>query len=77
MLIWGLSFSLVGSCGIQVDVMALKSHIRRPLWKWSRKELAKGRAYLGPVYQTPCELKMKVTEGKDTQKEAEVRNVQA
>ena len=53
--------------------MALKSHIRRPLWKWSRKELAKGRAYLGPVYQTPCELKMKVTEGKDTEKEAEVR----
>ena len=41
-----------------------------------RKELAKGRTYLGPVYQTPCELKTKVTERKDTEKEEE-RNVQA
>ena len=42
-----------------------------------RKELAKGRTYLGPVYQTPCKLKMKVIEGKDTKKEAKVRNTQA
>lgn len=51
-----------------------KPHKKATVEMEHRKELAKGRTYLGPVYQTPCKLKI---EGKDTKKEAKVRNMQA